>query len=252
MRYGPEMARSILNNHDTSLFLRTKDTKTAKYFSDLAGETTVKHKQKSSSYGRKDGSKSISEQYVKRPLITQGELLNMDKNTCYLFVSGSFPMKLEKAWQFNIYGDMLNHYEKYRSSLGYTSPLLTGRTSWEEEEEQSKADYFVEAIEEPEVIELDELNEEENKEIPDDELQMLLGNSEEQSEAPIEEQLDETQTDEDLLSSLAEIEDALQNLDEMEDGIDDEALLDLINELSEEETKQQGKAPKDGENKVTV
>lgn len=124
--YGKEITRSITNNHDTTLFLRTKDPETAKFFSGLAGDTTAKMSTNSTSQSggffssNSSSSKSNAEQYVKRPLITEGELMNIDKNSCVLFVSGFFPLMLNKAWQFNIYGDFLfnkdreNNYETYR------------------------------------------------------------------------------------------------------------------------------------------
>lgn len=243
-RYGSEMARSIINNHDTILFLRTKDPKTAKYLSELAGETTVKHKQKSSSFGSKNNSKSISEQYVKRPLITQGELANVPKDTCYLFVSGAFPMKLEKAWQFKIYGDVLKHYEKYRNALGYKTPLFIENRPWEEEQETAAAPIEeqleeehseLELIEESELLELDEMDIEEDEEISEGELQVLLGNV---SELELEGRGDMTEEDEEILSSLYELEEDLNSLDDIEE-IEDEDLLAIINEFSEEESEQQ-------------
>lgn len=110
--YGKEMARSIINNHDTLLYLRTKDTETAKYLSNLAGETTVRLK--TDSYSKSGGfldttntSKSTQEQYLKRELITDGELINIDKDTCILFVSGYYPLKLRKAYQYELFGDFL-------------------------------------------------------------------------------------------------------------------------------------------------
>ncbi|MFC4183062.1 VirD4-like conjugal transfer protein, CD1115 family [Saccharococcus thermophilus] len=240
-RYGPEMARSIINNHDTQLFLRTKDTKTAKYFSELAGETTVKHKQKSASYGRKEGSKSISEQYVKRSLITPGELMNMDKNTCYLFVSGAYPMKLEKAWQFDIYGDLLSNYEKYRSRLGYTAPLWNGEWVWDEEDSAAQDIQEVkQELEESDVVLLnemiDEINkideDEEDEEITEEELRVLLGNVEDENEDE-ENESEEVGEAEELQSILDEIEEELDAFDEMEDEITEEDLMEIIEEFSE-------------------
>lgn len=254
-RYGPEIARSIINNHDTILFLRTKDPKTAKYLSELAGETTVKHKQKSSSFGSKNNSKSISEQYVKRPLITQGELSNVPKDTCYLFVSGAFPMKLEKAWQFKIYGDVLQHYEKYRNALGYTTPLFVENRPWEEEEqgtvaapiEENPEEEHSELIEEPELLELDEIDIEDDEEISEEELQVLLGNV---SELELEDRENMTEEDEEILSSLYELEEDLNSLNGIEE-IEDEDLLGIINEFSEEESEQQeDKTDMEEENKA--
>ncbi|ANS52315.1 hypothetical protein BM86_35305 [Bacillus thuringiensis] len=114
-RYGHEMTRSIINNHDTILFLRTKDKKTAEYLSGIADDTTAKVKTSSIQHGSKNTSKSVSEQYVKRRLIPVGDLIRIKKNDCYLFVSGHDPVKLEKAWQFQVFHDFMKNYEtKYR------------------------------------------------------------------------------------------------------------------------------------------
>lgn len=121
--YGKEMARSIISNHDTQIFLRTKDNDTAQYFSKMAGETTVRMKTKSTSQqggiwtDKHSHSKSDQEQYVKRPLITEGELTTLPKDSSYVFVAGYYPFKTQKAWQFEIYGDLLSNYEKYRHKL---------------------------------------------------------------------------------------------------------------------------------------
>ena len=116
--YGKEMARSILSNHDTLLFLRSKDMETIKYFSQLAGETTAKVQTGSTSQsggfmsGKSSASSSQSEQYVKRPLIPEGDLSNIPKDTSYLFVSGMFPMKLEKAWQSEVFGNYVAQFKQ--------------------------------------------------------------------------------------------------------------------------------------------
>ncbi len=114
--YGKEMARSILSNHDTLLFLRSKDMETIKYFSQLAGETTAKVQTGSSSQsggfmsGKSSSSQSTSEQYVKRSLISEGDLASIAKNDCYLFVSGLYPLKLQKAWQSEVFGDYVERH----------------------------------------------------------------------------------------------------------------------------------------------
>lgn len=113
-KYGEKVARTIINNHDTTLFLRTKDAETAKYFSSLAGETTARMMTSSNSQQgggifstNSSSSKSQSEQLVKRPLLTEGELTNINSDTCYVFIAGYYPIKLEKAYQFNVFGDFL-------------------------------------------------------------------------------------------------------------------------------------------------
>lgn len=122
--YGDKVSRTIINNHDSKIFLRTGDKETAKYFSGLAGDTTAKVKQKgtSSSGGifttKSSTSRSNNWSYVKRALIDEGKLLNIKRDDSYVFISGQYPLKTEKAWQFNIYGDMLSNYkEKYRNHL---------------------------------------------------------------------------------------------------------------------------------------
>jgi type IV secretion system protein VirD4 len=121
--YGKEMARSILSNHDTLLFLRSKDMETIKYFSQLAGETTAKVQTGSTSQsggfmsGKSSASSSQSEQYVKRPLIPEGDLSNIAKDTSYLFVSGMFPMKLEKAWQSEIFGNYIEQFNENNQTM---------------------------------------------------------------------------------------------------------------------------------------
>lgn len=148
-KYGKEIARTIINNHDTKLFLRTGDVETAKYFSSLAGEQTAVMQTSSSSQSggiftaNSSASRSTQEQYVKRPLITDGELMAIDKNTCYLFVSGYYPLKLEKAWQYVIYGDFLfgkdrkpnysSYREQYLKMLGVSEVV----SSNDEEEVES-------------------------------------------------------------------------------------------------------------------
>lgn len=115
--YGKEMARSILSNHDTLLYLRSKDMETIKYFSQLAGETTAKIQTGSSSQsggfmsGKSSASRSQSEQYVKRSLIPEGDLASISRDDCYLFVSGLHPMKLQKAWQSEVFGTYVEQYQ---------------------------------------------------------------------------------------------------------------------------------------------
>ena len=68
--------------------------------------------------GKSSASSSQSEQYVKRPLIPEGDLSNISKDTCYLFVGGMFPMKLEKAWQSEVFG---NYVAQSRQTTQQTS-----------------------------------------------------------------------------------------------------------------------------------
>lgn len=250
--YGPELARTIINNHDTSLFLRTKDTKTAEYFSKVAGETTIRHKQKSSSHGKSD-SKSISEQFTKRPLITQGELLNIRPDTCYLFVNGYFPLKLEKAYQFKVYGEFLfgkdrkPNYERSsregylkRYSLPVAADQLEAEVAVAEEVVDHQIDQdltpaALDQIQEEEIetqmAELEAIaeNEEPEEEISEEELNLLLGNNQE-DQAIQGGDAEMSQIDRDF----EEIEKMI-NEELNEDLIDQEALNDVVDMLIEEE-----------------
>ncbi len=112
-KYGKDVARTIINNHDTLLYLRTKDVETAKYLSQMSGPTTARMTTGSTSTPtgffnfNTNFSKSTSEQYVQRPLITEGEIINIKPNDCFVFISGYYPLKMEKSFQYKLYGDFL-------------------------------------------------------------------------------------------------------------------------------------------------
>ncbi|MEF3355366.1 type IV secretory system conjugative DNA transfer family protein [Paenibacillus sp. GYB006] len=266
--YGPDMARSIINNHDTTLFLRTKDTKTAKYFSDVAGETTIKHRQRSTSFGEKNASKSVSEQYVKRPLITQGELLNVNPAICYLFVNGYFPLKLEKSYQFKIYGEFLFgkdrrpsyeqfYREKFLKTFGKShkkadkeiSVAYTAQNTITEKLQEDGYDQELEAqmialeaeMEVPQEEEQHYVEElDEGEEISEEELSMLLGNVSAEPEFRNTEDLWnenttselDTDSDEEVQAAFRELEEALSKIDDSDPDAD--ALMDVLNELTVE------------------
>ncbi|USK72631.1 VirD4-like conjugal transfer protein, CD1115 family [Peribacillus asahii] len=108
-RYGKDLAKEILNNCDIKLLLKTTEYETAKYFSHLAGKTTIKVKNKSNSSGSKSSSKSESNNYISRDLITPDEVMRLKKNDELLFLSGQYPMKVNKAWfdKFKYFKNML-------------------------------------------------------------------------------------------------------------------------------------------------
>lgn len=285
--YGPDLARSIVNNHDATLFLRTKDTKTAKYFSELAGETTIEHKQKSTSIGEKNASKSVSVQHVKRPLITQGELLNVSPSICYLFVSGCNPLKLEKSYQFKIYGEFLfgkdrkpnyerssreqflkylgissaNHIEKLPEADTAIEPEVPGLEDADYDEaleaEMLALEEEMEKIPEEEDVPFAEEDEFEDGEgISTEELSMLLGNLDPIDQTPVEpfeeapiaaEATDDGITDEDVQAAFRELEDALNGIGD--DDPDAEALMEVIKELTDEAAAVQEETDEDKEKK---
>ncbi|MGG1021098.1 type IV secretory system conjugative DNA transfer family protein [Bacillus paralicheniformis] len=123
--YSKEMSRIIANNHDTTLFLRTKDTETAKYFETLSGDTTIKYNTTSKSGrsgmldvimgGNVSSSRSTNEQYIKKPLVASYELLNMNpRDKCYVYMPGHV-LELKKAYQSLIYKDFITKQDGFTS-----------------------------------------------------------------------------------------------------------------------------------------
>lgn len=132
-KYSKEQRRTFVNNHDTALFLRTKDEETAKYFEESAGDTTVRYTTKSKSSsgglgyildlgGNSGGSSpSESEQYQKKPLVSKSELLNMKGDTCYIFTAGRV-IELDKAYQSVIYKGFITSTKKVNGRFAYVYP----------------------------------------------------------------------------------------------------------------------------------
>lgn len=123
-KYGKELTRTIVNNHDTTLFLRTKDPETAKLFERLAGDTTIKFNTTSTSngggifyllgLGQANASKSTNEQLIKKPLISEAELLNMNPpDKCYVFMAGH-KVEMQKAYQSIIYKGFVTGTKKVK------------------------------------------------------------------------------------------------------------------------------------------
>lgn len=97
-RYGKELAKEIISNCDTRMLLKANDIDTAKYFSRLAGKTTIRIKNNSNSQSSKSSSKSESSSYIQRDLITESEVTGLKKKEQLLFVAGYHPMRVEKSW----------------------------------------------------------------------------------------------------------------------------------------------------------
>lgn len=117
-KYSKEISRTIRNNHDTTLFLRTKDTDTAEFFEELAGPTTIKFNTGSTTHSggfmdiflggsSSSSSRSSSEQYIEKPLISKAELLEMKpRDKCYAFVVGH-KVEMKKSFQSVLYKDFI-------------------------------------------------------------------------------------------------------------------------------------------------
>ncbi|AND86339.1 type IV secretory system conjugative DNA transfer family protein (plasmid) [Clostridium tyrobutyricum] len=113
-KYGREQAESILGNCGVKLCLGNVNDTTAKYFSELAGKTTVKVQtsSKSTSKSSKNDSSSSSQNfsYTGRNLINADEILTMDENESILIITGKYPIRLKKAKQFELFPDITDTY----------------------------------------------------------------------------------------------------------------------------------------------
>ena len=107
--YGHDEAKEILSTHDTKLILRADrtDTATTEWISKSLGDTTISQKKNDLTKSKGNISKRIGDNYMKRPLMTPEEVASMKDNECLLLVSGYEPLKLEKAFQYNIYPNVL-------------------------------------------------------------------------------------------------------------------------------------------------
>ena len=99
--YGPNT--SILDNADVQLFMTPSTLDTAKYISDLLGETTVSFRTEAASGQRGNPfytGKSESEHVARRPLMTPREVLSLPLSEEILFVGGGKPIRCEKIVQY--------------------------------------------------------------------------------------------------------------------------------------------------------
>ena len=130
--YGREEAREIMYNHDVKIFLRADqaDSDTTRWVSEAIGNTTVKQQKGSMTKSEKSVSRSENHEYVKRPLMTPEEVGRLKKNQSIVMIAGQNPIFAEKAFQFEIYPDLITdknrklNYNNVRSSLGYNNELI--------------------------------------------------------------------------------------------------------------------------------
>lgn len=136
--YGKDEATDILGNHDTTVLLRAdkKDTNTTKWISDTLGDTTIAQKKNDMTKSKGGISKQLGDNFIKRPLMTPAEIGSLTKKECIVLISGHDPLFLDKAFQYEIYPDLINtkikdkgkikfiyNYENKRAELGYTTPV---------------------------------------------------------------------------------------------------------------------------------
>lgn len=89
---------TIIGNCDTTLFLGSGETETAKSMSERVGKETIDHRGTSTTKGQQ-GSFSMQDQIIGRELITPAEVSLLRDDECLLFIRGLRPFKSKK---FNI------------------------------------------------------------------------------------------------------------------------------------------------------
>ncbi|RIL19589.1 hypothetical protein BUY99_11845 [Staphylococcus gallinarum] len=137
--YGKDESAAILSNHDTTILLRAKDTDTVttKWFSEALGDTTISQKKNDMTKSKGGISKQLGDNFLKRPLMTPSEIAGMSKKECIVLISGRDPLFLDKAFQGEIYPNLITkkvkengkikyryNYNNIRESLGYTAPIV--------------------------------------------------------------------------------------------------------------------------------
>ncbi|WP_368909168.1 VirD4-like conjugal transfer protein, CD1115 family [Staphylococcus epidermidis] len=159
--YGKDEATDILGNHDTTVLLRAdkKDTNTTKWISDTLGDTTIAQKKNDMTKSKGGISKQLGDNFIKRPLMTPAEIGSLKKNECIVLISGHDPLFLDKAFQGDIYPNLITtkvkengetkykyNYDNVRNELGYDTPVETEKSyevkkqlSFSEIREQRKA-----------------------------------------------------------------------------------------------------------------
>ena len=81
--YGKETTRAIIGATATKFIFNPQDPTSAKFFSELLGDTEVSFKSKSRSWGGKGGtSTSRSQQYQKKPLFEPAQFAKLDTGRC--------------------------------------------------------------------------------------------------------------------------------------------------------------------------
>ena len=123
--YGKEVTKAILANHSAKLILKVGENDAAKYWSQWFGKTTISYKSVSSSQSKSGKTTNTSKQYEQIDLLPSTDLMGMDDEKAYLLLSGHDPIKIDKAWQYKLYPDLLAdknrepNYLKIRQSLGF-------------------------------------------------------------------------------------------------------------------------------------
>lgn len=109
---------SFLGNMTTSIYYSTNDVDTAQYIEKRVHNTTVQTTSKSYKGGGFFPSVSYSKSHAGRPLITAGEVHNLDENTSIILKAGAKPIqgKLAKWYEDKGFKDRIKRYPKFKDN----------------------------------------------------------------------------------------------------------------------------------------
>lgn len=105
-KYGKEVAENIRDNCQTWLYLKTASTETANIISKKLGNYSTSSYSRSSSYARyQSGSNSESMNLISRPLLTEDEIMRIERPYLLVIPTGMFPVMSTlpdiSKWRFN-------------------------------------------------------------------------------------------------------------------------------------------------------
>ncbi|MCH5585069.1 type IV secretory system conjugative DNA transfer family protein [Shimazuella sp. AN120528] len=120
-QYTKEKAEGIIGNCSLRYLLGVDDKMTAEYFSELIGKTTIQTRSTSKTKGKEQNS-SLSKQYGERMLINADELSRMHRDEGMLLISGMYPAKLRKMYQWEFFKGIL-HDQNRSSRFDYQTPM---------------------------------------------------------------------------------------------------------------------------------
>ena len=105
-KYGREVAENIRDNCQTWIYLKTASTETATIISKKLGAYTTSTYSISNSYAKyQSGSNSESMNLISRPLLTEDEIMRIERPYLLVIPTGMFPIMSTlpdiSKWKFN-------------------------------------------------------------------------------------------------------------------------------------------------------
>lgn len=104
-KYGKEGAENILDNCQTWIYLKTANTETATKIKSKLGCYTTSSYSKSSSFSKSNGNDSQSMNLISRPLLTEDEILRIERPYVLVLNAGNYPAMVKipdlSKWKYN-------------------------------------------------------------------------------------------------------------------------------------------------------